>query len=100
MRIVIAMVLGSAAVAAASPSQIVGKVIDSHGRPIEAATITLGTEHVTSTPAGVYRLVVPGPGTYKLGFDYADAHLDHRSPSMIRSRRSTRHYRSIANRRS
>ena len=76
MRIVIAMVLGSAAVAAAGPSQIVGKVIDSHGRPIEAATISLGTEHVSSTPAGVYRLVVPGPGTYKLAFDYADAHLE------------------------
>jgi len=76
MRILIAMVLGAAGVAAASPSQIVGKVVDSHARPLESATITVGAEHVTSTPEGVYRVKVPGPGTYKIAIDYADKRVE------------------------
>jgi len=76
IRIAIALVVGSAGVAAASPAQIVGRLIDDHGRPLEAATVAIGSQHVATTPAGVYRLAVPGPGTYRVSIDYADAHLD------------------------
>jgi hypothetical protein len=77
MRIVsIGVVLVLAGVAAAGPSQIIGKLVDSHQRPLEAATVSVGDQHATSTPAGVYRLLVPGPGTYKLSIDYADGHID------------------------
>ena len=76
MRIVLVVVLGLAGVAAAGPSQIVGKLVDAKSRPLEAATVTVGAEHATTTPAGVYRVTVPSPGTYKLSIEYADVHLE------------------------
>jgi hypothetical protein len=76
MRIAMIAVLVSAGVASAGPSQIIGKLVDNHQRPLEAATVTVGDQRVTSTFAGVYRLLVPGPGTYKVSIDYADSHVE------------------------
>jgi hypothetical protein len=59
--------------AAQPPTQIVGKLTDTAGRPLESATVTAGAATAMSNANGIYRLVVPGPGNYDVNFTYADA---------------------------
>jgi hypothetical protein len=73
MRAIVLLALFATAAHAEVPTQIVGKLTDKAGRPIESATVTAGAATVMSNANGIYRLVVPGPGTYDVDFSYADA---------------------------
>src|SRR6185312_1473250 len=70
------LVLLYAATAAAEPAQLVGKLVDVKGRELESATVTIGSQHVLTTPHGVFRIQVPDRGTYHVVFDYADGHAE------------------------
>ncbi len=68
------LLLASTSVASAD-AQIVGRVVDIKHRPIESVTVTAGGATTHTSASGIYRLVVPTPGTYELEIAYADAHV-------------------------
>jgi len=73
MRQLIVIMLLTAAASAAPPTQIVGKLTDRAGRPLESATVTAAAATAITNANGIYRLVVPAPGNYDVTFSYADA---------------------------
>ena len=60
------------AVADPPPAQLVGRLVDDHGRPLESATVSAGGTTTYTNAAGVYRLVLPRRGTYEVALSYAD----------------------------
>lgn len=76
MRQLIIVALLTTAATAAPPTQIVGKLTDKAGRPLESATVTAGDASAITNANGLYRLVLPAPGNYELVFSYADAHTE------------------------
>ena len=57
---------------AAADSQIVGRIVDNHHRPLPSVTVTAGKATAHTNANGLYRLVVAAPGTYDIELEYGD----------------------------
>lgn len=82
-HVLTALVLSALAAAgqparADAPTQILGQVVDPQThRPVEGVVVTIagppGQRELVTDANGLYRSVVPEPGTYTVTFTYADA---------------------------